>query len=156
PKIHNQRVAVLLEDDVRGLQVAVHHAGPVRLDQARGDVPADAYHLVHRQPSLRAEERHEIHSVDARHRGVPTGVDFSEIVDADDVLVRHLTGEKEFPLETVLKFSSDSRITHGIRANHLYRDRDAEFRVPRLIHGAHTADAELTDDSIPRSEGLAR
>ena len=38
----------------------------------------------------------------------------------------------------------------------LDRDRDTELGVPRLIDGAHAADAEQPDDVVPRTESLSR
>ena len=41
-----------------------------------------------------------------------------------------------------------------LRPDHLDGDRDPELRVPGLIDSAHAADAELTQDVIPRPELL--
>ena len=76
----------------------------------------------------------------------------ADVVNAHDVLVRDLAREQQLALEAPLDFSRRGRIGHHLGANHLDRDDDAELRVPRLIHGAHAADAEQPDDVISRAE----
>ena len=46
------------------------------------------------------------------------------------------------------------RIAHHLRPDDLQRDDDFEFLVPRLIDGAHAADAEQLDDGVA-AEGVA-
>ena len=46
------------------------------------------------------------------------------------------------------------RIARRLGPNDLHRDRDLELLVPRLIDGAHAADAEQLDDVISRAETL--
>ncbi len=45
---------------------------------------------------------------------------------------------------------------HHLGANDFQRHRHAQFCVPRLIDGAHSADAQQADDVIARAERLAR
>ncbi len=47
-------------------------------------------------------------------------------------------------------------VAGDVAANHLQRDRDAQLRVPRVVDGAHAADAEQPDDVVAAAERLAR
>ena len=75
-------------------------------------------------------------------------VHLAQIVDAQDVGVRHLSGEHDFALEPALHLLAAGRIDHGLGADDLERDGDAEFGVPRLVDRAHPPFAELPDDVI--------
>ena len=92
--------------------------------------------------------------MDERHRDVLDAVDLAEIVDADDVFVRDLTGEQQFLLEAFFGFSRSAAATR-VGANHFQRDGDAELRVPCLVDRSHAADAEHLDDVVSRAERLS-
>ena len=68
--------------------------------------------------------------------------------------MRDLACERQLALETTLL--GDAGIVHHVGPDHFDRDRDAELGVPRLIDGAHTADAERANDVIARPEYLSR
>ena len=46
------------------------------------------------------------------------------------------------------------RVRRRLGPDHLERDRDFELLIPRLIDGAHAADAEQADDVVARAEVL--
>ena len=149
------RVARRVDHDVRGLQVAVDDAGIVRLDEAGHDCARDAQHGGHEERPFPLEHRRQVLPVDVRHRDVLDAADLAEIVDADDVLVGHLTSEQQFTLESPLHLGGHARIGHHIRPDHLDRDCDAELGIPGLIDGAHTAHTERANDVITRAENLS-
>ena len=121
--------------------------------QACGDLPGERHDFRHRQ-ALIAQNARQIGALDVRHRDVLDAVDFSEVVNADDVLVRDLTGEEQLLLEAPLDVLRGGRIPRDFRPNDFEGDRDLELLVIGLIDRAHAADAELTQDVIPRSELL--
>jgi len=59
---------------------------------------------------------------------------------------------RTFLLQPVLGLGRRAFLRIG--ADHLQRDRDAELGIPRLVDGAHAADAEQLDDVIPRTKRL--
>ena len=124
----------------------MHDPGLVRRLQTDGD--------LHRHPAFALEDRRESGAFDERHRDVLDAVDLSEIVNADDVLVRDLARQQQLLLEAPFEVSRRVGIARGFRPDHLQRDGDAEAFVPRLIHGAHSADSEQLDDVIAVSERL--
>ena len=76
-------------------------------------------------------------------------------MNANDVLVRHLTGEQQLALESFFDVRCRARVRHHFGTDHLDRHRDAQFVVPRLIDRAHAADAEEPDDAIAVAELLS-
>ena len=92
--------------------------------------------------------RRQVRAVDVRHRDVLDAVDLAKVVNPDDVLVGDLAREQQLALEAALDIPRGDRIGRDLGADHLHRDRHAQFRIPRLIDGAHAADAEHFDDVI--------
>ena len=101
------------------------------------------------------ENRREVGALDVRHRDVLDAVDLAEVVNADDVLVGDLTRQQQLALEAPLDLGGRRRIRHHLRTDDFDRDGDAQLGVPRLVHGAHPADAEQADDVIAGAERLA-
>ena len=153
-EVHDQRLVVVVDHDVGGFEVAVDHVRFVRFDQSGHDRARDPECADGRQPSLLPKHRGEIGSLDVRHRDVLDAADITEIMNADDVPVRDLPREQQLALETAFDFGRRLRIGHYLGANHLDGHRDREFRIPRLIHGAHAADAQQPDDVISTAEGF--
>ena len=88
----------------------------------------------------------QVRALDVRHRDVLDAVDLAEVVNADDVLVRDLPREQQLLLEAALDLVRRVAVLRDLRADDLQRDGDVEFGVPRLIDGAHAADAEQSKD----------
>src|SRR5207244_7637506 len=120
--------------------------------QAGGNRTRTAYRWRDWQLDVAPQRCREVVALDVRHRDVLDAVELPDVVDADDVLVRHLAGEEQFLLQPVLGLGRRAFLRIG--ANHLQRDRDAELGIPRLVDGAHAADAEQLDDVIPRTNRL--
>ena len=90
-------------------------AGFVRRLQARGDLPGERHHFRDRQ-ALVAQNRRQVRPLDVRHRDVLDAVDLSEVVNADDVLVRDLTRQEQFLLEAPLDVLRGGRIPESLPA----------------------------------------
>ena len=155
PEVHDQRLAVLVDHDVLGLEIAVHDAGLVRGGQSRGDVLREDQRLRRRQLAAIAQQVGEVLPLDVRHRDVLDAVDLPEVVDPHDVLVRDLPGQQQLALEAPLDLPRDLRIPVDFGADDLQRDGDAELGVPGLVNDAHAAGPELSQNAIARPERLA-
>ena len=99
PKSARQRQAVVVEQDVRGLHVAVDDAAPVRVVEGGRQGGADRRDSLGRQRPVRRELLGEGAAVDALEDEVRPAVELAVAVDADDPGVverlegRHLAGE---------------------------------------------------------------
>jgi len=161
-EVHDQRVAAvrhrilggLLDHDVLGLQVAVHHALLVRGGEALRDLLRDSDHPIERQRVVFTKNLRKGLAFDKRHRQVLDAVDLAEVVNADDVLVRDLAGQHQLALEARLELLRRGRVRLRRRADHLDRHGDAELVIEGLIHGAHAARAEQLQDRVARRDLL--
>ncbi len=114
-EIHDRRLVIGADHDVGGLQIAVDDARVVRRHQAGGDAASDVERTLHRKLLVSLENRREVRAVDVRHRDVLDAVDLAEIVNPDDVAMRHRAGEQQLALEATLDFArrSGSAVNSG-------------------------------------------
>src|SRR5438105_769260 len=154
-EVHDQRLAVDTDHDVGGFEIAVDDPRDVGGHESRYDRACERHDRGNGQLAVVFQTGREVDAVDVRHRDVLDSIDLAEVVNADDVLVRDLPGEHQFALEAALDVGARGRIGHDLGTDHFDRDRDAKLRVPRVIDGAHAADAEEPDDVIARAERLA-
>jgi hypothetical protein len=154
PEVHDDRVVVLRQHDVGGLEVAMNHAGLVRGLQPGGDLPRDRHHRGDRQGAGLLQGAGEVFAFDVRHRDVLDTVDFAQVVNAHDVLVRDLTREQQFLFEATLDLGSHRHVPGDFRSNHFERDRHAQLGIPGLIDRAHAAYPEKANDQVSRAELL--
>jgi hypothetical protein len=104
---------------------------------------------------LALNERRQLHAFDEGHRQEFDPLELSELVDPDDVLVGHLTGEQQFLLEAPLEVRGGERVGHHLGTNHLDGHHNAQLVIERLVHGAHAANAQQPDDRVARADVLA-
>ena len=90
----------------------------------------------------------QVRPLDERHRDVLDAVGLTQIVNAEDVLVRDLPREQQLLLEAPLEVDADAGIRQHLGPDHLERDRDAELLVLRLVDRAHAADAQQPLDAV--------
>ena len=124
----------------------------VRGDKSGERLLRDRERARQRNAAVFPEHGREIPAFDVRHRDVLDAVDLSEVVNPDDVLVRDLPGEEQLALESPLQILGGRLIVCNLRPNHLQRDGDAKLGVPRLVDGAHAAEAEKSRDAVPAPE----
>ena len=125
-------------------------------DQAGHDPSRDPERARQGQLGFRLQDGRKIGAVQERHRDVLDAVDLAEIVNPDDVLVGDLPGEQQLALESAFDFLRRLRVgRENLRSNHLDGHRDAQLRIPGLIHGPHAAHAELPDDVVAAPERLS-
>ena len=129
-------------------------AGRVRRDESRNNRADDMKRFGDRQPALLAQHSRKVCTLDVRHRDVLDAVDLAEIMNADDVLVGHLTRQHQFALESAFDFGTRGGIRGDLPANHFDRDRHPQFAVPGLVDRTHATDAEHADHVVSVAEAL--
>ena len=105
-----------------------------------------------RDLAVALEEVGQVLPFDERHRQVLDAVQFTQVVNADHVLVGNLASQHELPLEPPLHFAGGSGVQQYFRSNDLKGNGDTEFRIPRLVNDAHATGAERADDVIAAAE----
>ena len=83
PEVAEQREPFLVEQDVRGLDVAVHEAELVRGLQPVGDLLDDPHAVLDVEPAARHQRAGEVGAVDVAHRHVQQAVLLTGVVDRD-------------------------------------------------------------------------
>ncbi len=147
-EVQDLHLAALVDDHVRGLDVAVHHAAPVRRRQRLGHVGHDLDRAREVQPRARqnlAERlaRHQLH-----HDVRLTGLRLAVVVHGGDVPV---TDRRDGP-----RLAQEPRpVVLLVRPRQRKLDRHAppEPRVLRHVHHAHPPLANLAEDAVMR-DGL--
>ena len=141
-EVHHQALAIGVNHDVGGLEVAMHDAGGVRGHEAGRDASRDLHDARHRQLALAFQDRREFLPFEERHRDVLDAAHVAHVVHPHDVLVRDPAGEQQLLLEPALQHARRVGIRRHLRPNRLQGDDDLEHLVPGLVDGAHAAGAE--------------
>ena len=155
-EIHDDGLALVAHHDVAGLEIAVDDTLRVCSHQPGHNRPHDRERSRYAERAQPVEQDRQLGPLDVLHGDVFDPVDFAEIVDAHDVLVRDLARQNQLALETRLDGSGSRRIGHHFRTDDLERHDFAELGVVRLVDGSHTTDAKQPDDVIAGSERLPR
>ena len=154
-EIDDLRRALGRDEDVLGLEIAVHDALVVRLRERERDAARDGEEALERQ-RLADEVAAQRLALDELHREVRAPVRLADLVDRDEVRVRHGGRRARLAQEA----GAPSGIARDLFAQHLQRDRAAEALVVGEVDDAHAAAPELGDDREvvePRAdEGLRR
>jgi hypothetical protein len=136
-EIEDFDLAVLVQHDVLGLEIAVDDPLLVRLGQRARDGPRDAQRLGDAEPAAR-HLRLQRGPLDELHRDVDAAVDLADVVDGGDVGVSHRRGgprlaeEPATPVVTLHRFVGED----------LEGDVATEALVERAVHDPHAAHAE--------------
>ena len=91
------------------------------------------------------DEGQQVLALDVLHGDELHSVGFTQVVNADDVAVRHLMSQQQFLLEAI----DDGLVASQIGPDYLQRNGAVQFEVGRLINRAHAALPENLDDLIP-------
>ena len=145
-------VAVAVDHHVGRLQIAMEHAALVRRGDAGAELPRELDRLVLRNPSDAAQQRRQILAVDVFHREEAAAVGFAEVVEAADVLVRHLARRAQL----VVELREVRRIAGDPFGQELQRDRLIERQIVGAIDFAHAAAAEQRDQPIAAGDDRSR
>ncbi len=141
-EVGDERSAAGVDEDVRGLEVAVEHAAPVRVvhgsrdereeGDARARVPGEP-----REPILEGSARDELHA----EPGPPLVL--AELVDGHDPRVVEARGGGGFEPEALELGCARER-----RGQHLERDLAPELRVASAVDDPHAAAGDLREHLV--------
>ena len=87
PEIGDEHLAVAVEHDVPGLQIAMYDTLVMGRRQAGAQPPRDLNGLVVRQPSNAAQQRRQVLAVDVLHRNERCAAHFVDVVHAAHIRV---------------------------------------------------------------------
>ncbi len=139
--------AVLEQDDVGRLDVAVNDAEPVRVAERVEDPGHHPHDVGGREPLVGFEVALELATADEFHRDVPDALVLADFVDRDDVGVRQPPGSLRLAAK-----AGNHRLGmlagELVRANRLERDDALDHGVEPLVDDAHGTAAELAADLV--------
>ena len=122
----------------------MQHAALVGGGDAGAQLARDLDRLVLRDAADAPEQRREVLAVDVLHRQEPAPVGVAEVVQAADVLVRHLARDAQL----VVELRERRVVDGGAFRQELQRDRLIEREVVGAIHLAHAAAAEQRHEAV--------
>ena len=126
------------QQDVAGLDVAVHQPGGVRGIERFGDLTHDLRRALGRQGAVAPQELLEVCARDIAHRDVEMAVFLARRVDGDHVRVIDRRGHARLALEAI----AEGRVVGTLVGDDLDRDRPVQAQVGRRIDDAHPAAAD--------------
>jgi hypothetical protein len=130
-----------------GLQVAMDDPLAVRRIERGRDLPADAKHLVHRQPPLHKAIGERL-PLDHLHHEVMRAALVPDVVERADVRMVQRRDRLRLALEPRLEL----RVRRKVARQNLDRDLALEPRVLRAPDLTHTACADGRDDLVRAEE----
>ena len=92
-EIADAHEAVIVDQDIRRLQIAMKHALSVRRRKTRAQLPPDVDDLLRRQAADAAQQRREIFAADQLHGEKDHALGFADVEDAADSRVGDLARE---------------------------------------------------------------
>ncbi len=145
PEVHDLHRAVLVDEDVRGLDVAVHDAGLVRMGEAGQHLHDDVDLALQGQGRGRAHRLLQVHALEQLHRDERRAVGVRpEVEDVHHVGMRHARDGLGLALEPRLELGVVGDGGH----HHLERDVALEDGVVGEVHDPHRALAQRLDDVV--------
>jgi hypothetical protein len=147
-EVGEDHAAALVEQHVRGLDVAVHDPDVVRRGEPLRDLAADVGGLADREPPLPRDQAEQAVALDQLHGEVEETLGGAEIEDARGVSVRHAARQAHFAPEAL----------HGVAGSageDLERDAVADLLVVGGPDRAGRAAPEQAVDAVALGEELA-
>jgi hypothetical protein len=145
----HRAAALAVEQDVVGLDVAVHDAARVRVGERVGHVGEDAADDGHRRARLPGEPRAEALAVDERHREEGDAGALVHREDRHHVRVRETGGRLGLAQEAGAHVGAEGEV----RREHLEGDAAPEAQVAGLVHHRHGAAPHLALDLVLVADG---
>ena len=136
------------EEDVLGLDVAVHHALGVGIAQGIRDLAPDLHGILQRQMTLAGEAVAQRLPFDVRHDVVQEARSLARVVQRQDMWMGESGGEVDLPEESL---GAERR--RELRPQDLQRDGAIVLHVAGEVHDRHTPVTELALDRVVISEG---
>ena len=137
-EVHDLEQAFGVDEDVRGLEVAMHDSLGVRDVHAGADVDAEAERALQRHRFLADDLATQRVRREVLHRDGVVALDVEEVVDADDVVVRDLARVTQLVHEPL----HDLFVFGDVRVQEL---EDEPFVDDRVLHQQHGAERALAD-----------
>ena len=131
------------DDDVAGLDVAVHDAGGVRDRERIGNLQGVLQRLPNREPA-RPDEGLERLSLDELHRDELLRRSHPDFVDGDDVRMVQRRGGLRLLQEPALAVVVQGRALR----QELHRHESVQEQVAGAIHDAHPSFADLLEQLV--------
>jgi len=149
PKIGDDRLACSApQDDVRGLQVAVNHAGVVRGGQSLGELGRESHELFTAQERGPPEPSIQRFAFDELHAESEAALDFHQVVNADHAgMGNGPSGSELTPKPVEAGWSDDAR-------EKLDRDDGVGFPIVRAEHRSLAAPTDNPQKFVPAADEL--
>ena len=139
------------EHHVRGFDVAMHHAGPMRRVERAPDCDGALQRLIDRQrPALQAFCQRL--PVDELHHEIVDGAFSADVEERADVRMTQLRHDTRFAFEAAPAIG----IARQVFAQRLDRDDAFQPRVAGAVHLAHTATAEQRKNFVSAKASAGR
>jgi len=133
------------EEDVVGLEIAMHDAARVRRTERSTDATRNVDRSYEREATLLRERIREAAPGEPLHDDVVTAVlELSEVEDVDDVIVLDVARGARLVEEA----RDECRIPTEVREEHLDRHAPRDLRMLGQVDGAHAALADLLRDDV--------
>jgi hypothetical protein len=149
PEVRDVGLARGIEDDVRGLDVAVDEPEAVGVVEGEGDLQRELEGLGLGQGSFRLDPAREVLAADELHRDVEEPFRLADIVDRDDVRVPAEAGGGLGLAAEALGAGPD----RDARVEDLERALPAEARVAGAVDGGHRPAPELGLERVGTEPG---
>ena len=146
-EVGHHGVAVV-EHDVLGLHIAVHHTLPVRVVERVRHLAREPQRLVDWKLAFPIESVAKRKSLDVRHDIVHQAIRFSGVEQREDVRMRQLGSELDLAKEAL---SADG--LGDVRPQHLERNVPVMANVVREVDGCHTTGTQLSLDHVASRKG---
>jgi hypothetical protein len=130
-------------EDVRGLDVAMHDAARMRGVESVGNLDADIEELVYRERAA-GDSLAQSLAFEQFHDEKRLAIMFADIVDRADSRVIQGRGRASFALEAFER----EWISSEIRGEELQRDRASQTRIFRAENLAHAAAADGFENPV--------
>ena len=133
--------AEMVDQDVRGLEIAMENAGRVRRGEASGDRCPHARHFRRREPAVPAQQCLEVVALDQLHGEEGSGAVSADVMDTTD------GGVRDPPRQPHL-VDQPTTVHRAVDPQGLERDREVEHEVVHGVDHAHATDTEQPLDSV--------
>ena len=151
PEVGDLDLAVLGDEHVAGLDVAMDDAAGVRGRESASDAGPDARDLARRQRPAAAQDRREVLAVDQLHDDERAVRVLAVVVDGDDVRVVERGGR----LGLLAEARGEVGVAQVLGSEELEGDVAAEPGVGGAVDGRHPAAAEELDQAISTAQDLS-
>ncbi len=148
-EVRNQGVAVLGEQNVFGLHVAVHHPVLVGVLQRLAGFPRNPEGIVQPQRPLPAEAVAKAFALDVGHGKPEMAATLARVEDGEHMGMLQSRGQPYFLKETVRAQAGGE-----MRMEDLERDRPVVLEVAREVDDGHAAVSELALENISLQQGV--